>query len=123
MLGVDIRNLVIADPTFISLAGDRLYPVLLPEDAPLPSATYQVISTLPLYASGGRVAFTQTRLEIDTWADTYQHAKTLATAISNVLDDYSGGDIEHIAIVTSQDLYEPSARVYRVRLDYLIQHS
>lgn len=126
MLESGIQKLVTSASTFTALAGNRFFPVLLPEAAPLPAATYQLITTRPLYVLDERVNFTQARIQIDTWASTYSDAKLLMEAINTSLDDFTGTltdgtKVLGVQLLTSSDGYESDALIYRCSADYLIQ--
>lgn len=128
MIESGLQSLITASSRFASLASTRLYPVLLPEDSPLPAATYQRISTKALYTLDARVNVTQVRIQFDTWASTYADAKNLMAAINTAIDNYSGDlpDGTHIfgvQLYSCTDLYEQAARIYRVTADYMIQYA
>ena len=77
------------------------------------------------YATTGPVATTTIRLQIDVWASTYAQAKQIDHAVRSSLECYSGTlpDGTHVDTITldsSADLYEETARYYRVSSDYLI---
>jgi len=128
MIETNLVELLLADATVTSIIADRLYPVLLPDESPLPAVTYQVISTTPLYALDGRINLTRYRIQIDVWAawPNYAQAKTLAEAIRVVLDGYSGPQtdgsrIDSIIQAGATDLFEPGALLHRVMAEYIIQ--
>lgn len=58
-LAAHLQQIVTASPEFSAIAGSRLYPVLLPEGSTVPAATYQLVSTRPLYVLDGKVNLTQ----------------------------------------------------------------
>lgn len=118
-----LHKIIIDAPSFGALAGTRLYPVLLPEDATLPAATYQRISTTREYATTGPVALNRVRIQLDCWADTYAEVKQLQTAILAILEDrstYASANIDSITLITATDGYEQDARLYRVSMDFYV---
>jgi hypothetical protein len=122
-----ISNLLKADDSFRQLAGNRLFPVELPEQEALPAVTYQLISTTDLYAIDGAIDFTRVRLQFDVWANRYLEAKDLARALHSVLDSYSG-DLSGVRVwgiqrVRCDDQFDSEARIRRVSVDYAIQFS
>lgn len=128
MIESGLQNLITSSAAFTALAGPRLYPVLLPDDSPLPAATYQRISTKALYTLDDRVNLTQARFQFDTWANTYADAKNLMAAINTTIDNFSGSlsdgtQVFGVQLYSSTDLYEQEARIYRVTADYTIQYA
>lgn len=127
MIETNLVELLRADATVTSLVAARIYPVLLPDESPLPAVTYQVIATTPLYALDERINLTRYRIQIDAWAawPNYAQAKSLAEAIRVVLDGYSGSlpdgsRIDSIIQIGGTDLFEPSGNVHRVMAEYII---
>jgi hypothetical protein len=127
MIESALHQLITATPAFTALAATRLYPVLLLEESPLPAATYQLISTRPLYTLDARVNLTQVRMQFDTWASTYADAKNLMTAINGSIDNLTAtvGDVAILGVqlLTASDGYESDARIYRCTADYTIQYT
>lgn len=121
-----LQKLITSSAGFTALASTRLYPVLLPDEAKLPAATYQTISAIPIYALEGRINLTQYRVQIEVFATTYTGAKGLAAAISDVIDAYSGvladgSRFDSVTLESYTDLYQSDARVYSVSTDWIIQ--
>jgi hypothetical protein len=65
-------------------------------------------------------------MQIESWAETYSEAKSLAVAIREVLDGYSGTaagtKIWSCLIDSERDMYESEISVYRTIMDYFIWH-
>ncbi len=123
MIEYALCSIIAADSGFNALAEKRFYPVLLPQSAKLPAATYQLITTTPNYAIDGRLNFTSITLQIDAWAHSYSEVKALAAAIDAAIDDYSDTKIHGIQLKSSNDEFVPEARIYRVLSEYEIQFS
>jgi hypothetical protein len=128
MLEAGLQHLITSTNEFTTVAGSRLFPLLLPDNPALPSATYQRITATPLYALDGRIQFTEARIQFDTWAADYGQAKQLMDAINTAIDNFSGQlsdgtKVFGIQLDTCTDLYEESARIYRCSADYLIQYA
>jgi hypothetical protein len=126
MIESGLQQLITPSADFGAIAEDRLYPVLLPEQSPLPAATYQLISTVPLYTLEERVNVTEIRIQFDTWAERYGDAKQLMAAINSAIDNFSGDlpDGTHVfgvQLAACNDLFEEAARTHRTSADYLIQ--
>ncbi len=127
MIEAGLSQLITQSAEFSNQAGARLNPVLLPEDSPLPAATYQRITTNELYTLEERIGVSQVRIQFDTWASVYGDAKSLMQAIADVLDNYAGTlpngtRILGTQLVNCKDLYHASARIYHVSTDYFFQY-
>jgi hypothetical protein len=127
MIEAGLQQRITSSDAFAAIANTRLHPVLLPEEAPLPAATYQSISTRPLYTLEDRVTLTEVRIQFDTWATSYGPAKALMSAIDAAIDNFTGVLSEGtrvlgVQLLTSGDLYESAARIYRVTADYKVQY-
>lgn len=123
-----LHSLLIGSSAIVSLVDSRIYPIVLPTDGIFPAITYQRISSIPTYSLSSNVGVTTSRMEIDAWASTYQSAHALADAILSAIDNYSGTAsdgtrIFGIQLDNSTDIAEERALLYRVRMEFLIQHS
>lgn len=126
MIEQGIQQLITVSPDFQAIAATRLYPVLLPTDCLLPAATYQVISTTPLYTLEDRVDVTKMRLQIDVWGLSYADVKSLAAVIISQLDGFygllpDGTNIFGVQLHSSRDEFEHDALIYRVFIQFDIQ--
>jgi hypothetical protein len=125
MIESGLHALITADSRFAKLASDRLYPLLLPEAAALPSATYQLISSVPEYTNDGPTRMVKARVQIDVWSDSYATCKTLTDALRVLLDGFTGTLPNGVAVSNiirdnSSDYIEPVSRLYRVQTDWLV---
>lgn len=122
-LEANLQKIITESASFTAISGTRFYPVLLPEDATLPAATYQRITTTRDYTTTGPVALNRVRMQVDCWARTYSEVKQLQVALLAVLDDrntYAGTDIDSITLITATDGYEHEARLFRVSIDFYV---
>ncbi len=109
-----------------TLAGTRLYPVVLPQKPTLPAATLQRISGPRLKHLSGASGWGMARIQIDAWATTYLAAQQLAAAIRTALHGYAGKltTLEvAITLENERDDYDDDLKWFRVIQDYLINHS
>lgn len=106
--------------------GDRLYPDLIPQDADLPAAAYQVITTSDDLTQDGPSGWTEITLQITVDADKYKDAKTAMRAIHTALNGYSGilsgVEIYFIRRTNSYDGYGEASEVRTIRSDYSVQY-
>ena len=134
MIEDGLHQLMAADAGVTAIAGDRIYPVNLPEtmlnpDTTVPAAaTYQVITQVPDYTLDGPDGMVLARIQIDTWATTYAAAKALARALRVVLDGFAGPLPDDAATEVqniwrenaARDDFDRNARLYRVSADYRV---
>lgn len=122
MLESGLHALVLADSAFSALCADRLFPVILPNDASLPSVSYQTISTTRKRLLSGDADTTSSRLQFDVWSETYAVAKQVTAALMRVLEGLTatlpdGTRVLSSELVSCHDLYESDARTFRVSID------
>lgn len=125
------------DATVAALVVSRVYPVLAPQGAVLPYATFQRISTLRVYHMGGATGLARVRMQADCYAADYPGAKALATAVRGALEAQRGnlGDtgktvkFRMMHLEDDQDNSPPdmtpgaATGIYRVTQDWDIWHT
>ena len=125
MIEAAIRSILIADDTVKALT-TRVYPVALPQSPTYPLILYTKITGMRDHHLQGPSGHAHPRFQIEAWAKTYTEAKTLADAIREALDGYSGTaagtKIGSCLIESEQDIYESEIEVYRVTSDWFIWH-
>ena len=125
MIESAIRSILITDDTVKAIT-TRCYPVTIPQSPTYPLILYTKITGMRDHTLRGASGHAHPRFQIEAWAETYTEAKTLADAIRNALDDYSGtvlGTVIGSCLIDSeQDVYESEIEVYRVLQDYFIWH-
>ena len=70
-----------ADQDIYSLVGTRIYPLLIPQTAPLPAIAYQKVSAAQSAAHNGSSHLARSRMQLTLVAETYADVKELATAV------------------------------------------
>ena len=117
---------ILVNDTTVKAITTRCYPVTIPQSPTYPLILYTKISGDRDHALRGASGHAHPRFQIEAWAETYTGAKTLADAIRNALDDYSGtaaGTVIHSCLIESErDTYESEIEIYRIMQDYMIWH-
>lgn len=118
-----MRNMAVADATVFGLVGERIYPVVLPQDVTYPAVRYARVSGMREYSHDGDSGLVDARSQWDCYAETWIDARALATALIGALSGKRLGDIQAIHLESQRDLYEDdvssaAARVYRVSIDF-----
>lgn len=106
----------------------RIFPVVLPQGVAKASIVYTKISGEGDYTMRGPTGYARPRFQIDAWAPTIDAASTLANAIKDRLDGYSGvmGSganevvVQGVFIAGEHEDYDDIVRMYSVGRDYFI---
>ena len=114
-----------ADAAVNALAGTRVYPLVLPDEGPMPAITYQRISPGRSYTTTGRVELARIRLQIDCWAEEYSQVKALFAGVLASLECFrgtlpEGTYVDTIQLDSASDLYDSVSRLYRVTSDFFV---
>jgi len=125
MIESAIRSILINDDTVKAIT-TRCYPVTIPQSPTYPLILYTKISGDRDHTLRGASGHAHPRFQIEAWSESYTGAKTLADAIRNALDDYTGtaaGTVIGSCLIDSErDIYESEIEVYRVAQDYFVWH-
>jgi len=117
---------ILVNDTTVKAITTRCYPVTIPQSPTYPLILYTKISGDRDHALRGASGHAHPRFQVEAWAKTYTAAKTLADAIRNALDDYTGtaaGTVIHSCLIEGEhDTYESEIKVYRIMQDYMIWH-
>lgn len=125
-----IAALLIADEDVNSIVKRRVR-VHVTQGDPLPYVVLQTIDNRRTTTYSGALGHCRARLQVEAWADSYDAAKALATAIRRCLSGYAGiidGVTIHACILDDEAdiavLGQEGAGVgpFGVRADYLVVH-
>lgn len=78
------------DKSISQCVGDRIYPIMLPEDAPLPAIVYS--PTLANYDSAlqGDTGYVRQTMQFVCHDKTYKRARELSRKVKKLFQDYKG---------------------------------
>ena len=123
---------ILGDSGITALIGDRIYPVVFPQDTPenlFPALRYQVVSDAETYTMDGDSGLDNPRVQIDSYALEYSVMKNLSLLVRKRMSGFrgtvSGKVIQGIFLDGERDLYESVnelVRAYRRSQDYTIWH-
>lgn len=130
MIEYTFREFLLEDSTIAGLVSTRMYPLKMPQNPTLPLIVYQKVSGFREHDMDGST-IARPRFQVDSWAESYVDAKTLANAVRERLDSYTGPvgsppDTVHFAyLLNEQDLYDdgPDPSLFRVSMDFEIVHN
>lgn len=114
MLEVDFRDDVIAAST---LTGSKVFFANIPESVEKPYIAIFRVSGPRGYTLDGHDGTSNTRMQVDIYADDYPTAKTEASKVYDVQDTNSFKAVE---IINEFDEYDDTLGTYRVSIDFLI---
>lgn len=98
------------------LVSNRCYPLLMPENPSYPSIIYTRISSTPENTLNGGATIDLVRFQIDSYAETYSAARTLAASVRTAMEAAAFKGL----LQTDQDFFEPDVTIYRVTQDYYV---
>lgn len=75
-----------SDSTISGLVNSRIYPEIMPQGVTYPAISYQRVSTVRSQMLSGVDDFTQVRVIIDCWDDSYSGVKAVADAVKSAID-------------------------------------
>lgn len=111
-----------------TLIGARLYPVVLPQNGPLPAIAYQRISTVSTEDRDSGAAsddFNQARFQFDIVAESAPNAQAVAIVLRRALRSLIGTvnpRIDAVFLDNQYDDHEDTSRYFTVSLDAIIQY-
>ena len=99
-----------------TLAGGRVYPIVLPDSVSLPAIVYQRISSVPITSLDGDSGLDSVRIQISVWGNTYKEVKDLSVTVRATLNSSA------LKITTENDTddYEPETKRFRVLTDFVV---
>lgn len=107
-------------------AGERVYPMRLPQGSSLPAIVYREISPGIEYTQGGQSGVSEPRYQLDCWGADELAAKLLAFYVTSALSGYKGAmgseQVQATFIEGRQDDPDPDTGRCRVIIDVVIQH-
>lgn len=114
----------------IALISNRVFPGAVPQGAPMPAIVLNVLTGAPLYADDGECGLAETRVQIDSWADSYAAAKKLGRAVHQALSAFDGTvngvEFQSVTLEDERDLRESGANAaeyrYRNSRDFIVWH-
>ncbi len=123
MIGKSIYTLLTNDATFAALAGLRVYPTTVPQNAVFPYAVYTVTGTNPMNQKDGASPLDEVFVQLDMYSNLYLTSQNMASAARSALDR-ERGTVEGVAIDRcvfegQQDgEFDPQLGVFWVSQDY-----
>lgn len=108
-----------------ALCGSAIYAMIAPKEAAGRYLVWQRISGVPaIDAMDGESDIIAARVQIDSYADTYGDARSVADAVRATLKDWrgTGAKIAHVRLENDRAIREtdPALKTFRVSQDYIV---
>ena len=115
----DLHNALIQDTTLNAIIGDRVYPLLIPQDAAYPAIAYQRISGKNLRSHDGADSVENVRVQLTLVAESFEMVKNLEKEVNRVLDGKKIGNLT-VFIENRMDDVSGNGLVWSERIDLKI---
>jgi hypothetical protein len=118
MIETQIYALLAGSTALTAQCASRIYPLVLPDDSPLPAISYSFVggSNRSTQDTRGNQKY---RLEVNCWSDKYLDAVTLRAAVIDTLDGYSKDGV-FISYLQNIDLFEHGLLNYRALCEFYV---
>lgn len=106
-----------------AVVGNRIYPLVLPQEGTLPAVRYQLISREELHVRPPAPLLVTRRYQVDGFAQSYATVKTLETALRTALYGFNkqvDACILTTFIESMRDEDDPEVGIFRTSMDVLI---
>lgn len=125
MIESGLYSFLSGNTNFSAVAGNRIYPVILPQNATFPCITYRIEGDERGFNfSDGQEGFVGASIQIDAWGESYKSAKALAEILRSELMNYSGlmgsVSVNRVFVDTPIDIYEDRVERFRSSRLFLI---
>ena len=121
-----LRAILVADAGVLAIT-TRVYPNFIPQKPTWPLIVYQKVSGLRDQALSGPTGKAHPRFQMESWAKTYNEAKSLANAVRVALDGgtFTKGTVTigGVVIQSEWDAYEPEVECHRIMMDFNFWHT
>jgi hypothetical protein len=101
-----------------ALCGKRIYPLLIPQDSPMPAVDYSFVggsATATLTTTGVQ----RYRVEVNCWGTTYSDAVTLRAAVIAALNGYLDTNMS-IQLIQPRDFFDHELLQYRAMVEFYV---
>ena len=99
-----------------ALVGERIYPMIAPQDVMTPYITYQVVNDNSNQCVGGDVYQNDTRLQVDVWDVKYSKVDEIKEAVISALIGFKSSNS-----ISAMDEYEDETKLYRQLIDFKLK--
>lgn len=128
MIQETVYTLLTGDMAVAALVGDRVYPLVIPEqvyDAATkrPCIVYQRDGLDKSRTFCGTIGLQYSSFAFDCYARKYLDAQAVAEAVKSLFEDYQGGVIDDVLFENQFDGLDPEPGLFRVRVTLGFWHA
>lgn len=105
-------GMMLGDAALAAIVGDRVYPLVVPQETPLPAVTYQELETRALATAGGDDGRRESQFAVSVWGESYPAVKGARAALLGLFHGVRGGMVQRIE-ARSRDEYVPEVEWFR----------
>lgn len=115
-----IYSLLTASVPLVALVGDRIYPLVAPQDSPTPRVVVTGVDGIPVTSLLGFTSgLSDVRVQVDAYSKDFDEAQAVAKEVDKVLKSYISVEFSSVR-VSRRDLYEDTTGLNRVSLDFKV---
>lgn len=117
-----IRKELVLDAAVTALVGDRVFPLVMPQNSEYPALVLTVISDTPENSYDGETDGTPSssvRLQVDAYHRRIEKAYAAANAARDVIASLSRADLSATCVNVSE-FFEPESELYRISSDFML---
>lgn len=126
MIEKAIYGLLSTETELTDICGTRIYPVLAPQEAPLPFTVYSIISTVPSDTKDGESTVDFVRVQIDCYSLDFDQSAEMYIAVRKALDrkyeTVNGVVLDGSKYDTHSSFYEEDGEAFRYMSEYTFRH-
>jgi hypothetical protein len=122
LVGSTPLQAILGTPATRADGSTGVFPVTLPQGAPLPAIVYLVLAGHEIDSMDGRGELRVARVQISPYAEIYgdaatcrEVAKDLLLGFQGILED--GTQIDRVALLLANDAFEPVPKIYHTPFD------
>ena len=124
MIGKVIYGRLTTDAAVTGVCGLNIYPDIAPQNVQYPFLVYTIINSIPVDYKDGQSNLEEINVQVDVYTNNYDTTQTLANAVRNRLDRYSGTtnsvEVQTIKYMSSDSqVYNADLNVYWMSIDFL----
>lgn len=119
-----IYDLLSNDTQIIAVAGDRIYPVAIPEQTDYPCISFETISNRDVTTLDNILpGLNYKRIQINIWSKTYGNCKVLEERIKTIVyEQNTNGDRVNGKIESIRDTNDKELKIFGTSLDALVNN-
>lgn len=121
MIESTLYSILTSTTAITALTSTRIYPLVIPEESPLPAISYSIVGGSAKFTNDTR-STVRIRWEVNCWGASYSDAVTLRNAVVQSLDNYVGQGV-NIQYLMAHDFFDHELLQYRACAEFYVYAS